>query len=72
MLCEQDPGQSSDELHDHGEGAFGSGLRIKEVLTLHLGEQDHHIHQSCGPKVLAIQEGDKDMIDMMGATSSRI
>ena len=52
MLREQDPCQSSNELQDDGEGAFGSGLRIREVLALHLGEQDHHLHRSCGPKYL--------------------
>ena len=72
MIHEQDPCQSSDELHDDGEGAFGSGLRIREVLALHIGEQDHHLYKSCGPKVLALQEGGKATIDTMGAASSRV
>ena len=41
MLCEQDPSWSSNKLHDDEEGAFASGLCFREVMTLHLGEQDH-------------------------------
>ena len=44
MLCEQDLCQSSNELHDNGERDFGSGLCLREVPTLHLREQDHHLH----------------------------
>ena len=44
MLREQDPRRSLDELDNDEEGAFGSGLRIKEVPPVHLGEQDHHLH----------------------------
>ena len=72
MLCEQDPCQSLDVLHGNGEGAFGSGLRLREVPTLHLGEQDHHLHGSCDIKVLALQEGREATTDTMGATSSRV
>ena len=66
------PCQSSDELHDYGEGAFGSGLRFRKILALHLGKQDRHRHRSCGIKVLVFQEGVEATIDTMGAASSRI
>ena len=70
MLCEQDPCRSSDELHDK-ERAFGSGLRIREVLTVHLGEQDHHLHRSCDTQILSLQEGGKATTHTMGVASSR-
>ena len=38
MLCEQDPCRSSDELQDDEKRAFCSGLHIREVSALHLGE----------------------------------
>ena len=72
MLRDHDPCRSSDELHNNGEGAFGSGLCLSIVLNLHLGEQDHHLHRSCGTKVLALQEGGKVTADMMGVASSRV
>ena len=72
ILCKQDLCRSLDELHNNEEGARGSGLHIREVTTLHLGEQDHHLLQSCGPKILAFQEGGEATIDRMGVASSRI
>ena len=36
------------------KGALGSGLCLREVLALHLGEQDHHLHKSCNTKVRAL------------------
>ena len=44
MLREKDTCQSSDKLHNNGEGALGSDLCLREVLALHLGEQDHHLN----------------------------
>ena len=44
MLCKQNPCRSSNKLHNNGEKAFGGGLRTREVLAIHLGEQDHYIH----------------------------
>ena len=35
--------QSSYELHDDGEGVFGSGLHRREVPALYLGELHHHL-----------------------------
>ena len=69
VLREQDPWLSLDELHDDGEGAFGSGLRIKEVPAVHLWEQDHHLHRSCDTQLLAFQEGGKATTHTMGAAS---
>ena len=43
MLCKQDPRRSLDKLHNYAERASGGGLRSREVLALHLGEQDHHL-----------------------------
>ena len=54
MLHEQDPCQSSNKLHEDGERAFDSGLHLREVLALHLGDQDHHLHRSRGTKLLAL------------------
>ena len=70
MPCDQDPCRSLNELHQDREGAFGSGLCIRALPTLHLGKQDHHLHQSCGPKILALQEGREAMTDTMGVASS--
>ena len=72
MLCEQDPSRSLDELHDNGEGTFGSSLRTREILAVHLREQDHYLHRSCGPKILALQEGGQTTTHTMGVASSRI
>ena len=72
MLREQDPCRSLDELHYHGEGAFGSSLCIRKFLALHLWEQHYQLHLSCGLKVLSLQEGGKAMTNTMGAASSRI
>ena len=70
MLREQDPCQSSDELHDDREGAFGNDLRLIEVPTLHLREQDYHLHRSCGVKVLALQEEGKATTNTISVASS--
>ena len=72
MLCKQDRLRSLDELHNDEERAFGSGLPIIKVPALHLVEQDHHLHRSRGPKILAPLEGGEATIDTMGAASSRI
>ena len=72
ILCEQDPCQSSDEILDDGERAFDNGLLIREVLAVHLGDQDHHLHRSCDPKILALQEEGKATSDTMGVSYSRI
>ena len=47
-------------------------LHSREVPALHLGEQDHHLHWSSGPEVLALQERGQTMTDTMGAAPSRI
>ena len=44
MLRKQDPYRSLDKLHDDKEEAFGSGIHLREVPTLHLEEQDQHLH----------------------------
>ena len=72
MLCKQDTRQSSNKLHDDGERAFGGGLRTREVLALHLGEQDYYLYQSCSLEVLALQEKCQTMTYTMGAAPSRI
>ena len=72
MLCKQDPRQSSNKLHDYGERAFGDGLRTREVLNIHLGEQDHYLHRSCGLEILALQERGQTTTYTIGAALSRI
>ena len=71
MLFKQGPCQSLNELQDNGEGAVSSGLRTREFLAVHLGEQDHYLHESCGPKILALQEGGQTTTHTMVAASSR-
>ena len=43
MLCKQDACGSSNELHNNRKGGFGGGLRTRDVLAIHLGEQDHYL-----------------------------
>ena len=44
MLHEQDTCQILDALHDGREEALGKGLRFREVLAIHLREQDYYLH----------------------------
>ena len=54
------------------ERVFGSRLRTQEVPPLHLGEQDHYLHWSCGLEILALQERGQTTADTIGAAPSRI
>ena len=56
MLCKQDPCRSSNKLHNNRKGAFGGRLRTREVMTVHLGEQDRYLHRSCSLQILALQD----------------
>ena len=60
------------QMYYDGEGATGNSLCLREVLTIHLGDQDHHVHQLCIVKVLAFQEGGKATTNTMGVVSSRV
>ena len=84
MLCEQDPCRSSNKLHDDREGGFGTGLHLREVIAIYLGEQDHHLHRSWNTQillskeskprlirwVLLLQEFDVQIKDQKGRTNS--
>ena len=52
--------------------AFGGGLRTREVPALHLGEQGHYLHRSCGLEIHVLQERGQTMTHTMGAAPSRI
>nr|GEW18457.1 putative reverse transcriptase domain-containing protein [Tanacetum cinerariifolium] len=45
-LCQQNHEQSTKELHNHREGAFGCPLRIQQVSSIIGLIQDHRLHES--------------------------
>ena len=44
MLREKNTCCRSNALHNDKERALSGALRLREVVALHLGEQDHHLY----------------------------